>query len=38
MFWTIGEVLGFAEVLERTYQKDIFDRPLKINTLLVHEK
>ena len=38
MFWTIGEVLGFAEVLERTYQKDIFDRPLKIYTLLVHEK
>ena len=38
MFWTIGEVLGFAEVLEGTYQKDIFDRPPNIYTLLVHEK
>ena len=38
MFWMIGEVLGFAEVFEGTYQKKIFDRPLKIYTLLVHEK
>jgi hypothetical protein len=30
MFWMFGEVLGFAGILEGTYQKDIFDRPLKI--------
>ena len=33
-----GEVLGFAGFLEGTYQKDMFDRPLKIYTLLGHIK
>ena len=38
MFWTIGEDLDFTGFLEGTYQKDMFDRPLKIYTLLGHIK